>query len=208
MQGYFICVEGGNGAGKGTVLEGLKQYMESQMQAYVHTREPGGTELGEKVRAILLQSDPGSLYPLSEVLLFAAARHQHVMQVIKPNLDKGVHVLCDRYVDSSIAFQSCGQKTDRETVIKVNDIAMVGTLPHLTILLDIDPEVAAARIRARNGEKDKYEAYDLAFQMRVRVGYLTQAANEPHRYAVLDASLPPDELLQLCIETLKVKLAL
>ena len=207
MQGRFVVIEGVNGGGKSTAMEGIKNYLIGKKQEYRHSREPGGSPVGERIRALLLEGKEAGSFPITEVLLFAAARHQHIMEVIKPTLAEGKYILCDRYVPSSISFQGYGQGITIDVIKKINDEATQGVIPDLTIILDLDPAIAAKRIAERNGEADKYEGFDLAFQNRVRQGYLDQA-NIPEiggrgKFVVVDASQPAEAVLAECIKWLK-----
>ncbi|MGP1715778.1 MAG: dTMP kinase [Methylophilus sp.] len=207
MKGRWVVVEGLNAAGKTTLMDGIKEYLHSKEQSFTHSREPGSSIVGERIRSLLLDGKESGLQPITEVLLFAAARHQHIVEVIEPGLRTGKYVLCDRYLPSSISFQGYGQGISLAVIKKINDEATVGLVPDLTIILDIDPELAAERIAARKGEVDKYEGYDMEFQKRVRQGYLDQASNPkiggPGKFVVIDASQSPTDILSECIGWLK-----
>jgi dTMP kinase len=190
QPGTLIAFEGVEGAGKSTQLDLLRGELERRGHEVVVTREPGGTPAGERVRELLL--DPAvELHPRAEALLFAAARAQLVEQVIRPALDRGAVVLCDRYLDSSLAYQGGGRGLGRAAVEEVNRFATGGLLPDLVVLLDLDPADGLAR---RRGERDRIEVEDLAFHRRVRDAFRELAAGDPGRFAVVDAAGPADRV--------------
>ena len=188
--GRLIAFEGVEGSGKSTQLELLRQALEGRGREVVVTREPGGTPAGERMRAVLL--DPGvELHPRAEALLFAAARAELVDAVIRPALERGAVVLCDRYLDSSLAYQGDARGLGRGPVEEVNRFATGGLLPDLVVLLDLDP---ASGLRRRSGELDRIEAQDLAFHRRVRQAFRDLAAADPGRFAVVDGAAPVAEV--------------
>jgi dTMP kinase len=188
--GRLIAFEGVEGAGKSTQLALLRQALEGGSREVVVTREPGGTPAGERIRDLLL--DPkAELYPRTEALLFAAARAELVERVIRPALERGAHVLCDRYLDSSLAYQGDARGLGRHPVEEVNRFATGGVLPDLVVLLDLDPAAGLAR-RAR--AHDRIEGQDLDFHRRVRQAFLDLAAADPGRFRVVDAAAPVDEV--------------
>jgi dTMP kinase len=190
LTSALIAFEGVEGAGKSTQLDLLRRELERRGREVVVTREPGGTPVGERVRAVLL--DPvADLCPRTEALLFAAARAQLVEQVIRPALHRGAVVLCDRYLDSSLAYQGGGRGLGRGPVEEVNRFATGGLLPDLVVLLDLDP---AEGLRRRQGDRDRIEAQDLGFHRRVRDAFRELAAGEPKRFAVVDAAGPVGEV--------------
>jgi dTMP kinase len=188
--GRLIAFEGVEGSGKSTQLELLRRLLDSRGREVVVTREPGGTPAGERVRALVL--DPAvELHPRAEALLFAAARAELVEAVIRPALERGAVVLCDRYLDSSLAYQGEARGLGRGPVSQVNRFATGGLLPDLVVLLDLDPAAGLAR-RAR--DPDRIEAQDLGFHRRVRAAFRDLAAAEPGRFAVVDAAAPVAEV--------------
>jgi dTMP kinase len=189
-RGRLITFEGIEGAGKSTQVELLRQALEKAGHRVVTTREPGGTPVGEQVRSMLL--DPAStLDARTEALLFAAARAQLVEQVIRPALERGEVVLCDRYLDSSLAYQGVGRGLGLESVAAINAFATRGLLPDLVVLLRLDPAEGLAR---RRGSLDRIESQDLEFHRRVARGFLDLAAADPERFVVVDAAAPPDRV--------------
>lgn len=192
MPGLFISFEGGEGAGKTTQIARLAAALRAEGHDVVVTLEPGGTELGRAVRRILLT--PGShVTPRAEVLLYAADRAHHVETVIEPALEAGKVVICDRYADSTFAYQGAGRELDVATVRDIMSFATAGRWPELTLLLDVDPRVGLSRARG-HGPGDRIEAEGLAFHDAVRRGFLELAQNDPRRFCVIDASGPLAEV--------------
>lgn len=183
LPGLFIAFEGGEGAGKSTQEGLLAELLVARGATVVRTREPGGTAAGEAIRHVLLSPDYEGLDPRAEALLFAAARGEHVARVVRPALAQGAVVICDRYLDSSVAYQGVGRGLGVERVRDLSLWAAHGLLPDLTVLLDVDPEVGLARF----AERDRLEAEPLAYHQAVRQGFLDLAAAEPHRYLVVPA---------------------
>jgi dTMP kinase len=200
--GMFLSLEGGDGAGKSTQSHAVAQWLRGQGWTVVETREPGGTPLGEKVRSILLDPGPG-MSGRTEALLFAADRAEHVATTIMPALSRGEAVLTDRYVDSSLAYQGAGRVLNREEIARINGWATQGLRPHLTILLDVDPAVSAARARARAGSPDRLEDESVEFRQAVRAQFVEIANHDPERYLVVDAAADPDEVTRRITERLE-----
>lgn len=195
-NGLFITFEGPDGAGKTTQLRRLASFLTSRLKRpVVTTREPGGTRIGDAIRAILLDPAHAELCREAEMLLYAASRAQHVAERIRPALAAGAVVLCDRYVDASLAYQAYGLGIDPAVVVAVNRFATGGLLPHRTYLLDIDPSEGLRRVRARGGPgADRIEQKALAYHQRVREAFLRLAADDPQRIRVIDASRPEEEI--------------
>ena len=198
-RGLFITVEGPEGAGKTTHARRLYETFRPEMRL-VLTREPGGTPVGEAVRTLLLDERYRGMQRETEMLLFAASRAQFVAEIVLPNLEAGVSVLSERFVDASLAYQGYGRGLPVEMVRRVNEIATRGVRPDLTLLLDIDPIAGLARARnaggkdAPAGRGDRLEQEDLAFHERVRAGFLELAREEASRFVVIDASRPRDDV--------------
>lgn len=199
-RGAFVAFEGGDGAGKTTQLDLLESWFQEQAVPYERTREPGGTAIGERIRSLVLEHDQGEIDPRTEALLFAASRAAHVVQRIEPALEAGRFVLCDRYVDSSVAYQGEGRELGTEAVAAINSFATGGLQPDLTVLLDLDPAAARARREARAGRSDRIESAEDAFHDRLRHAFLTRAEAAPGRYLVLEASGSAQQL-QAAIRT-------
>ncbi len=187
----FISFEGIDGCGKTTQLQRLESALQARGIEVVCTREPGGTALAEGLREVLLHSR-SSIDARSELLLFGAARAQHVAEIVAPALHRGAFVLCDRFIDSSEAYQGGGLGLDRDFIRAMNDFASGGLCPQRTFLFDVAPEIAL--IRRQNERGDRIEARGLEFQRQVRAAYLEIAAREPKRVAVLDAAGSKDEV--------------
>jgi dTMP kinase len=185
-NGVFIVLEGVEGAGKGTQMEHIRAHIESGGREVLVTREPGGTSLGEDLRRILLSHETGKLEPKTEALLFAAARAQLVATVIRPALESGKVVLCDRYIDSSVAYQGFARGLGEHDVLNLNVWATQGLFPDLVVLLHIEPESGLARA----GEADRIESEGLDFHAKVADAFLQIASEHPERVAVIDASQP------------------
>lgn len=191
-SGLFLTLEGGEGCGKSTQLRLLAHDLERAGQPVRVLREPGGTTLGEEVRSLLLDPDNGGLDARAELLLYEAARAQLVAEVIEPALDAGEIVICDRFYDSTTAYQGYGRGLPAQQVTLLNEIATGGLRPDRTLVLDIDPVCGLAR--ATSGGADRLEREDLLFHQRVREGFLAIAQGDPARVRVIDASGAVDEV--------------
>jgi dTMP kinase len=190
-RGTFITFEGIEGAGKGTQVRLAKEFLESQGHEVLVTREPGGTTLGENLRDTLLEHGQGKVDARAEALLFAASRAQHVSHVIRPALEEGKVILCDRYLDSSLAYQGTGRGLGEQDVLSLNVWATQGLFPDLVILLHLEPDQGLSRI---GGEQDRIESEDVAFHAKVADAFLKIAEDHPERFRVIDASGPPDQV--------------
>lgn len=188
MKGLFITVEGGEGAGKSTQVDRIAGWLEGKGLTVVRTREPGGTKLAETLRDILLDRSNDSLCSLAELLLMFAARAQHLDEKIRPALERGEAVLCDRFTDATWAYQGGGRGLPAEQIAVLEELVHGDLQPDLTLLLDLSVEEGMARA-ARRGESDRFEAERGGFFDRVRSAYLERAASHPARFAVIDASL-------------------
>ncbi|MGJ9425622.1 dTMP kinase [Nesterenkonia halotolerans] len=193
-RGGFIAFEGGDGAGKTTQLTLLESWFRERSLPYERTREPGGTPIGERIRSLVLEHGQGEVDPRTEALLFAASRAAHVVQRIEPALEVGRFVLCDRYVDSSVAYQGVGRQLGAEAVAEVNAFATGGLQPDLTVVLDIEPAAARARREGRDGDSDRIESAEDAFHERLRAAFLARAEADPQRYLVLQAADAPESI--------------
>ena len=196
----FVTFEGLDGSGKSTQAELLRARLEGDGVNVVSTREPGGTELGEGIRDLVLHG--GHVTPWAEALLYAAARAQHVDEVIRPALESGKAVICDRYVDSSVAYQGVGRSLGLERVLELNLAAVGGLLPDRTFLLALDPPEISNRL---TGEHDRLERESQEFHTRAAAGYRDLAERFPERIVVLDATRPPDELAEEVYGSLRVR---
>ncbi len=194
QRGVFITIEGGDGAGKTTQAALLVKHLRELGYAVRHIHEPGGTELGERVREILLDNSIGEVDPLAELLLYEAARAQIVTQVVVPALARGEVVVCDRFVDSTVAYQGHGRGLDVAMVERLNDVASHGVVPDRTVLLLIDPERGLARATAGDEGADRMENAGDAFHQRVCAGFEQLAASCSQRVRVVDADGTPEEV--------------
>lgn len=187
MTGLFITLEGGDGAGKTTQAELLETWLVAEGCTVVRTREPGGTEIGNEVREIVLHSR-GHIAPRAEALLYAADRAHHISTKVRPALERGEVVVQDRYLDSSVAYQGAGRVLDAGEIRELSLWAAEGLLPDLTILLDLDEDAARARLDGANKRFDRLEAEKSDFHRRVREAFLGLAGAEPDRFLVVDAA--------------------
>ena len=183
----FITLEGPEGSGKSTQIKRLAKRLEEMGYSVITTREPGGTPIGDQIRQVLVRMENKELHPRTEILLFLAARAQLVEQVIKPALQDGKIILCDRYGDSTLAYQGYGHGLDLEQLRRMLDFATDHLKPDLTILLDLDVKTGLMRKKAED-EWNRLDAYDALFHERVRQGYLQLAREEPERWRIVDAS--------------------
>jgi dTMP kinase len=202
----FITFEGVEGSGKTTQQQRLAALLRERGRTVVVTKEPGGTPLADRIRAILLDS-ASVIDPIAEVFLFAASRRQHTMEVIKPSLGRGEVVLCDRYADSTLAYQGFGRLTDLDRLRMLNEWATDGLVPDLTLVFDLGEETGLRRARSRNAtaesDEGRFEAEDLRFHRRVREGFLSLAVSEPHRFAVINAEGSVDEVSARVMDALR-----
>lgn len=181
---YFITIEGPEGSGKTTQARLLTDVLNNSGYRTMLTREPGGDPISEKIREILLYADDESVTNRGELLLYLAARAEHTDRVIRPNLAEGISIVCDRYIDSTLAYQGYGNGTDLDLIRRLNDFATGGLLPHITILLDIDVEIGLRR----QHEWNRIERRALEFHRKVREGFQKEAKIHPDRIVMLDAS--------------------
>jgi dTMP kinase len=191
----FVTFEGPEGCGKSTQIGLLAAYLRDQGFDVLHTREPGSTPIGERVRAILLDPVHTEIQPATEFLLFSAARAQHVAQVIRPHLARGGVVLCDRYADSSLAYQGYGHELDLEVLRAISQFATGGLVPDLTFCLDVPVKVGLQRKVGESGDAwNRMEQKGIVYHERVRNGYLAMAAADPNRWVVVDATRHVDSV--------------
>jgi dTMP kinase len=219
-RGKFITFEGLDGTGKSTQMRKLATALRAAGHKVVETREPGGTATGEKIRRVLLDSATEGLSPLAEMALMFASRAQHIAEVIQPALDHGQIVLCDRFTDSTEAYQGSGRKLGSEPVLKLHRVLCGDMRPDLTILLDNDPAMSVGRARRRNrraayranktaskpADENRFEQQNRPFFARVREGYMAIAAREPQRVVKVDASGTPAQTHQRIVEIVGRKL--
>lgn len=203
----FITFEGPEGSGKSTQIQRLGAYLAGRGVECVVTKEPGGTPIADRIRAIVLDSASADLDPWAEVLLYSASRRQHTVEKIRPALARVVHVLCDRYIDATIAYQGYGRLIDLGRLEQLNAWATDGLIPDLTLLYDIDEATGLKRAHARNATMDvdegRFEAEDLRFHRRVREGYLAMATAEPKRFVVIDGHGTIDDVFTRTLAAVK-----
>jgi dTMP kinase len=196
----FITLEGPDGSGKSIQVPALAEFVRQLGYDVLTTREPGGTSIGDQIREVIMSMKNKSMNPRTEILLFCAARAQIVSEVIRPQLEKGVVVISDRYADSTLAYQGYGHGLDLKVLRGILDFATGGLTPDLTLLLDVDVETGLSRRQQGGGEWNRLDDYALAFHRRVRDGYLELAAAEPQRWVRIDASQAPQIVQQLMQE--------
>jgi dTMP kinase len=193
--GLFITLEGPEGCGKSTQMRLLSGYLRASGYDVLTTREPGSTPIGERVREVLLDPSHTEMLPSTEFLLYSAARAQHVGQVIRPHLEHGGIVVSDRFADSSLAYQGYGHQLDLDVVRAITRFATGGLVPDLTLYFDVPVEVGLQRKAGGSGDAwNRFERKEIDYHQRVRDGYLAMAAQEPERWAVVDASREIDEV--------------
>jgi dTMP kinase len=189
----FITLEGPEGSGKTSHMKPLAEWLTSQGHAVYTTREPGGTSIGEQIRTVIHDLKNTEMHPRTETLLYQAARAQIVEQVIKPRLAAGEIVICDRYADSTLAYQGYGHQQNLDEVRRLVNFATGGLTPHLTILLDLEVELGLKR-KTNQDEWNRLDAYTVDFHRRVRAGYLEMVKQEPARWRVVDSSQKWEEV--------------
>ena len=197
--GVFVCFEGGDGSGKSTQSTALGEWLEAEGYAVRLTFEPGDTEVGVRVRQIVLDPATGELSDRTESLLYAADKAEHVHRVVQPALDRGEVVITDRYVDSMLAYQGAGRPLELGEVEHVARWATHDLRPHLTVVLDLEPDHGLGRF----AERDRIEGESVEFHERVRAAYLSMAAADPGHYLVVDARLPVDEIAATVIDRVR-----
>lgn len=204
-RSLFITLEGGEGAGKSTAAQFIRDWLVSRGRSVRLTREPGGSPLAEAIRTVVLADWPEGMPAETETLLMFAARAAHVQATIQPALAAGKDVICDRFVDASWAYQGEGRGIAAERLAELESFVLKGFAPDITLLFDLPPEQGLLRARSR-GDTNRFEAEALAFQQRVRAAYLRRAQAAPERYQVIDASAPLPEVQAALIAALERRL--
>ena len=203
----FITLEGPEGSGKTTAVESAVKALEAQGYQIVRTREPGGTPISEQIRNVILDKANTKMDPRTEALLYAASRRQHLVEKVWPALKEGKIVVCDRYLDSSLAYQGGARKLGVDNVLEVNMFATEGTFPDLTLLFDIEPELGLARISANaNREVNRLDLEKLDFHKTVRNTFLELANRYPERFVIIDASKSKEEVANKTLEVILSRL--
>lgn len=202
--GYFITVEGPEGAGKTTAIEHLMKELESLGIEAVLTREPGGIEIAEKIREVILNKNHTAMDGRTEALLYAAARRQHLAEKVLPALREGKVVLCDRFIDSSLAYQGHARGLGIDEVLSINEFAIQDTWPDLTLLFDVAPEIGLQRIAANSGrEQNRLDMEKLSFHEKVYEGYQEVMRRYPDRIVKIDAAKEPEEIVAHALAAIK-----
>jgi dTMP kinase len=207
---YFVTFEGGEGAGKSTQIDRLRRRVENLGHPVLLTREPGGSEKAEQIRGAILSGSVKAFGAFAEALLFSAARLDHLERTIRPALDNGVNVFCDRFADSTRAYQGALGNVDSKTIAILERVVVDGTEPDLTFILDVPAEVGLARARQRQEDKressDRFEAEALSFHRSLRQAFLDIGAANPHRCVVVDATQDPDQVDAAIWQALQARL--
>jgi dTMP kinase len=202
----FITLEGPEGSGKTSHIPALAEAIRQAGYEVVVTREPGGTQIGNEIRSTVLNLRDTEMHPTTEVLLFQASRAQLVNQVIRPAMAEGKVVLCDRYADSTLAYQGYGHQTDLEELTRIVTFATGGLKPDLTVLMDVDIETGLKRRSSDEGNWNRLDAKEVEFHRRVREGYCKMAAEEPERWVTVNAAQPLEKVLSDLIRVVLEKL--
>ena len=203
----FITFEGGEGSGKSSVMRLVAERLEKEGHALITSREPGGTPIAEEIRNVILDKKNTAMDPRTEALLYAASRRQHLVEKVWPALKDGKLVLCDRYLDSSLAYQGGARHLGIDQVLGINMFATEGSFPDLTLLFDIEPEAGLERIAANKGrEVNRLDLEKMAFHHDVRAGFHELAKRYPERYVIIDASKPLEEVAEAAYQAIKNRL--
>jgi dTMP kinase len=203
LNGKFITFEGPEGSGKTSVIEGIKKFFNDNNIDYITTREPGGIRIAEEIRDIILNKDNVEMDAHSEALLFAAARGQHLAEVVIPALKQGKVVLCDRFIDSSLAYQGHARGLGMDEVYAINKFAIGDTLPDLTIFIDVPPHVGLNRVFNNTRKVDRLDLEDIAFHEKVYEGYMIVAKRYEKRFKIVDGTQSKEKVIQDTIRVIK-----
>lgn len=207
MNGYFVTFEGGEGAGKSSALTGVAKQLSSQGHSVVITREPGGISISEQIREILLDKENTEMDARTEALLYAAARRQHLVEKVKPALEEGKIVLCDRFIDSSLAYQGHARGLGIDHIYQINQFAIDHFMPDLTLFFDLKPEVGLARIEANLfREKNRLDVEHLSFHQKVYEGYQLLRERFPSRIYTIDAEQSLESVIQASFEKIMLQI--
>lgn len=207
QQPIFITFEGPEGSGKSTLIKKLGEWLEKKKLEYIVTREPGGTDIAEQIRKVILSNENTLIAPRTEALLYAASRAQHVKEVINPAFDEGKIILCDRFLDSSLVYQGVARKIGVDEVYRINDFAINGLLPDITFLLDVDPEIGLKRIEDSDRKKNRMDLETIAFHRDVHDAYKELSRKYRNRYVVIDASESEDEVFKVVTDRIQKSLS-
>ncbi|MCI5939846.1 MAG: dTMP kinase [bacterium] len=203
----FVTFEGGEGSGKSTVLKQVNEILLSEGHSTLLTREPGGTPISEQIRNVILDKANTSMDPRTEALLYAASRRQHLVEKIWPALKEGKIVLCDRFLDSSLAYQGGARGLGMDEILEVNRYATEGQFPDITLFFDLDPSIGLQRIAANAGrEVNRLDLERMTFHEKVRASFQKLASLYPERYVTIDASQPLEKVVEDSLKAIKAKL--
>jgi dTMP kinase len=206
-MGLFITFEGTEGSGKSTIIKNLADILAKEGYDLILSREPGGSKIAEQIRSTILDVNNTQMDKKTEALLYAAARSQHLHDVILPAIKENKLVLCDRYIDSSIAYQGYARDINIKDIKDINEFGTAGLLPHLTILFDLDPKIGLARIaKDQKREINRLDLEQLEFHQKVRAGYLKIAKHDKKRVAIVDASLDIQTITDKCLALIREKI--
>tara|TARA_R110001592_G_scaffold110299_1_gene306514 strand:+ start:13843 stop:14529 length:687 start_codon:yes stop_codon:yes gene_type:complete len=201
-KGFMVVFDGSNGAGKTTVIKSVEKYLLSKGLDVLLTREPGGTPIGEKIRAVILDPSTPEMSFMTELMLFGAGRAQHIQEKIIPALNDGKIVISDRFDAATFSFQHFARGIDLDTIIKINDLALNGFSPNMNIILDLDPAEGLKRVHSRGEGLDRLEDEKSGFLIKARNGYLKQAEQLPAKFEVIDASQSKEKVLAEVIQVI------
>jgi dTMP kinase len=202
-KGFMLVCDGSNGAGKTTVIKTIEQYLKDKGLDVVITREPGGTPIGEKIREVILDPSTPEMCNMTELMLFGAARAQHINEKILPALAAGKVVISDRFDAATFSFQHFARGIDLDIITKINGMALNGFAPDMNIILDLDPKLGLERVKQRGEGLDRLEDEKMEFLDKARNGYLTQAKQNPNTFTVIDASQSQSEVAALVIDVVE-----
>ncbi len=207
MESLFITFEGPEGAGKTTIINMVKEEFLKMGLNFISTREPGGIRIAESIRNIILNPENTEMDKRTEALLYAAARRQHLAEKVLPALEEGKIVLCDRFIDSSLAYQGVGRGIGIDEIYKINEFAINGLMPNLTIYFDLDPKVGLQRVhQADEREINRLDLEELDFHLKVQSGYSEIIKREPNRFKVIDASKSIEEVYEATVQAILEKI--
>ena len=207
-KGLFITLEGGEGVGKTTQMQAIELYLSNNNIPFITTREPGGITISESIRNIILDRNNTNMDGKTEALLYAAARRQHLVEKVIPALKDGKVVICDRFIDSSLAYQGYAREIGMKEVLEINKFAIDDCMPDLTIFLDLDVKVGLSRVKSRNGEVNRLDLEKVGFHEKVRQGYMKLLQSEPNRIKKIDANKSIEKVTEEIINIMEKELEL
>lgn len=206
QPGLFITLEGGEGAGKTTLAKALAKRLSEMGHTVIVTREPGGTENAEALRTLLVEGETDRWSALAETLILYAARTDHIERLIKPALERGDIVICDRFTDSTKAYQGAAGGLDGDRIKAIDEAVLDGFTPDLTLIVDLDPEVGLARTKTRGEDETRFEKQLISFHKALRQAFLDYAKSDSQRYGIVDGSMPADQVAETAMSVIKDRL--